>query len=209
MKRIFIFACLFILFIPVLHAEDIPALNRPAIHAPLSMLPSRTAVGNFNSAMIFLAYQLVRNCDAPVNSLTSIVTSFPSLDNLNETSGLGRLIAENIVHELQVRNWNLIDMRLLQHILVNENGEFSLSRDSEKVRNTYNATSIVTGTYSIANNSIIINARVLDLVTASVLSTAQAVVPVSGIESLIDFQSSSPRYSMKILEETKDTKGKK
>jgi len=165
---------------------------------PLLVQQSRTTAGRFNGLIVFLADQLERNADRKTLGNTFIVTSFGNLNKLSETTGLGRLIAENLVHELQVRKWQVYDVRLTKDIVINESGEFSLSRDISKIREAFKVGGIVTGTYSVADYSIIVNARSLDINTGMVASSGQIRLPVDGFTEALLFNDDNFK-TMKIV----------
>jgi len=104
---------------------------------------------------------------------TVIVTSFANLNRLSETTAFGRLVAENLIHELQVRKWQVFEVRLTKDVIINETGEFSLSRDIKRLKEQYKIGGIVTGTYSATGNEIIVNSRVIDINNGVVISSAQ------------------------------------
>lgn len=137
------------------------------------------SAGNFNARIIFMADQLERNLDRKGLSNSFIVTSFANLNRLSETTPFGRLVSENMIHELQVRKWQVFEVRLTKDIIINETGEFSLSRDIKKLKEQYKIGGIVTGTYSVTGSNIIVNARVIDINTGIVLSSAQAIMPAN------------------------------
>ena len=103
--------------------------QRYIIDEPLVLQQSHTSVGRFNSQMIFMADQIERNVERKSLANTFLVTSFTNLNKLSETTAFGRLVAENIIHELQVRKWKVFEVRLTKDLVINETGEFSLSRD--------------------------------------------------------------------------------
>jgi TolB-like protein len=185
---ILIFGALF--FVPLSYGQppvkEVP-INRVEVRerVPLKIINSRTPTGNLNSLIIFLADQLERNVDLKYIQNPVVITSFPNLDKMKETSNLGRLISESLMHELQIRRWSVIDVRLVKDIIINEEGEFSLSRDIKKLRDSYKISGVVTGTYSFTNDSVIINARAIDIDTGIVKSSGQVAVPLDGIESLL------------------------
>ena len=155
-------------------------------------------VGNFNDRMKNLADQLDKNAAANSLSNTYIVTSFTNLDKLGDTTALGRLISENLMHGLQLHKWQIYEVRLTRGIDINAAGEFSLSRDITKLRDEYKISGVVTGTYSIAEGNLTINARVIDINTGIVTSSAQTYIPVNWLPD-----SSSPNVgsgsTMKII----------
>jgi TolB-like protein len=168
------------------------------ISEPLVVQPGRNPAGRFNARMIFLADQLERNVDRKSVANTFIVTSFINLNRFSESSGLGRLIAESLIHELQVREWQVCEIRMGKDVAINETGEFVLSRESDQIRNTCKLGGIVTGTYSVAGNDIIINARVMDITSGLVISSAQTHLSVDNFtETLLLNQDTLPE--MKIV----------
>jgi TolB-like protein len=171
------------------------------INEPLPVHRSRSNAGNFNSMMIFIADQLERNVDRKILGNTFIVSTFSDLNKLNDSSPMGRLIGEDIIHEMQVRKWKVFDVRLTREIVINEAGEFSLSRDIKKLRDTYKIGGIITGTYSVAENSIIINARAIDIDTGLVVSSAQVHLPANDFTEALLFDADKLK-TMKIVGDT-------
>lgn len=168
----------------------------------IEMVPAQSSVGHLNASLIFLADQIERNVDKKYYANPVIITSFVNLDNVKKTSGLGRLISENLMHELQVRKWNVIDIRLVKEVIVDESGEFSLSRDIKKIKDSYNIRGIVTGTYSTVDDHVIVNARVMDIDSGIVVSSGQMALPLDGIEQ-IAYSDTAPK-AIKIMNGAKE-----
>jgi TolB-like protein len=126
-----------------------------------------------------LADQLDSNVTDKTPTNTYIVTSFTNLDKLSDSTALGRLISENLMYGLQVHKWQILEVRLTKGIDINQAGEFSLSRDVSKLKDEYKISGIVTGTYSIAEGNLTINARVIDVNTGIMISSAQTYIPIN------------------------------
>jgi len=171
--------CIFLMAGCTAEVAVIQPEQRHIVSDELNVPVTHSAAGNFNSRIIFMADQLERNLDRKNLSNTFIVTSFANLNKLSETTAFGRLVSENIIHELQVRKWQVFEVRLTKDIIINETGEFSLSRDIKKLKEQYKIGGIVTGTYSVTGNAIILNARVIDINTGIVVSSAQAHMPLN------------------------------
>lgn len=152
------------------------------VNARMPVFESNTPSGNLNAMIIFMSDQLVRNSDINQLSKPVIVTPFVSLDDMKEASGFGRLLAEGLIHELQVRRWNVVDFKIINKS--NSNWEINEKGDIQKISEQYKIGHIVTGTYTMANEKIFVNAKILDIKTAAVISSGQAVLPLNGIESL-------------------------
>ena len=158
-------------------------------------LPS---VGNFNDRMKNLADQLDKNATTNSPSNTYIVTSFTNLDKLGDTTALGRLISENLINGLQLHKWQILEARLTKGIDINASGEFSLSRDITKLKDEYKITGVVTGTYSVAEGNITVNARVIDVNTGVVTSSAQTYIPTHWLPDT-SYSNDNNNKTMKIL----------
>jgi TolB-like protein len=160
-----------------------------------------TAVGRFKSQMILLADQIEKNVERKNLDNAFLVTSFTNLDRLSETTTFGRLVAENVIHELQIRKWKVFEVRLTKDVVINESGEFSLSRDIKKLKESYKIGGIVTGTYSVVGNHVIVNARVMDIDSGIVTSSAQIYLPVNVVSDTL-FINGDNQKTMKIVGDT-------
>ncbi len=158
----------------------------------LHLIKSSSPIGYLNSMLIFLADQIEKNKDRKLISEPIVITTFANLDNLKETNSLGRLIAESLIHEFQVRKWRVLDIRLSKNIEVNNKGEFVLDRDVEKLYKRYRVAGVITGTYSVTEECVFINARLIDIRTGVVLSSGQVCVSTYGIEELLFDRDSAP-----------------
>jgi hypothetical protein len=77
------------------------------------------------------------------------------------------------MHQLQIRGWNVTDVRMTRDLVINEEGEFSLSRELKRLRGSLLAGNIVTGTYTTTVDGVLLSVRVLDIASGQVVSTAQ------------------------------------
>jgi len=147
--------------------------------APIEKEVALPQVGDFNDKMKNLADQLDKNAGANSLSNIYIVTSFTNLDKIDDTIALGRLISENLIYGLQMHKWRIIEIRLTKGVDVNAAGEFFLSRDINKLRDEYKISGVITGTYSVAEGNMTINARAIDVNTGEVISSGQTYLPVN------------------------------
>ena len=145
----------------------------------IEIIPSQTPEGIFNSRIIMLADQLERNLTKNVKCCPIVITTFVSLDNIEKTSHLGRLIKENLQHELLVRRWKVLDIRLSKNLYINKDGEFILSRNINKLKlnNEVKIESVLVGTYSKLGDSIIVNAKLIRVSDNAIVSSGQIILP--------------------------------
>lgn len=137
-----------------------------------------SALGYINKLISSMTNQLVNNKDFnDIKNPAIAVTSFVNRRNFEVTSELSDLLSENLIHEIQVRGFKVMDFKLMEGIKVSKDGDFIFSRDVDKLRKKINVDYVLTGTYSSYEKGTLINARIVDLKTQLILSTAQIMIP--------------------------------
>lgn len=163
----------------------------------LPVISVNSAPGKFASRMIFLADQLERNLDHKAVNASYLIGSFVDLNDMGKSSPMGRLISENLMHELQVRSWKIFEPRLMQNFLINEGGEFVLSRDVKQLKAKFGVSGVVAGTYVVSGDHTVVNARVVNIETGMVISSGQIQIPSNWFaDSLMSVSTNRP---MKII----------
>lgn len=144
-----------------------------------------------------LSHQLFDNVtEDSFNDSVVIVTTFVSLNDLYETSALGRLMSEHLMGELQKRGAGIIDARIASSLQISEGfGEYALSRDMDQLSYVHDAQSVVVGTYSVAADEISVNARLLNQEHGTVLSSASVVFPADKLISALLYDAGKPPSS--------------
>lgn len=99
------------------------------------------------------------------------VTTFVNVDDLYTSSTFGRMVGEQLMSELAMKGFDVIELRhtdVLQFL--DRGGEFALSRDAGMVRPERNLAGVVVGTYVSSPERVYVNARLIDPSTSVVLS---------------------------------------
>lgn len=99
------------------------------------------------------------------------VTTFVNIDDLYSTSSFGRMYAEQVMSELAMRGFDVVELRhsdALQFLSLT--GEFALSRDVSAIKKERDLGAVVVGTYVASPVRIYVNARLIDPSTSIVLS---------------------------------------
>ncbi len=132
---------------------------------------------DLNGAIVAIADQLLTSNIKKQSDTSLILTSFVQLAQFNKTTTFGRLISESLFNELHIRKFKVIDFRGQDAIVVNANGEFHITRDIKKLKDQIETIEyIVVGTYSpFENESILINARIMDSLSGEVISSARII----------------------------------
>jgi TolB-like protein len=132
-----------------------------------------------------LVNQLVKNAYAEItDEYVLTVSSFVNLNNLYQTSSLGRYLGEQLIGELQTAGFGVIDIRKSNGLMIREHyGEYGLSRDMSELSRDHDSQAIVVGTYMYANGQILLNARILRNSDGMVLSHANLAFALDGLSS--------------------------
>lgn len=101
-----------------------------------------------------------------------IVTTFVNLNNLNKSSVFGRALAEKLLTELHQAGFTVSEIRKGKDVFLREElGELILTRDAKETMGKTHARAVLAGTYVATADSVIVNARLIDLQTPLILSS--------------------------------------
>ncbi|MCO6432303.1 MAG: hypothetical protein J5J00_15725 [Deltaproteobacteria bacterium] len=99
------------------------------------------------------------------------VTTFVNLDDLYTTSSFGRMLSEQVMSELTMRGFDVIELRHADALqFLSAAGEFALSRDLGFVRRERELGGVVVGTYVASPLRVYVNARLLDPTSSRILT---------------------------------------
>jgi TolB-like protein len=109
-----------------------------------------------------------------------IVASFVNVNNLEESSSFGRMIAEQIVSRFVQRGQRVIELKLRQNsiFIMEGKGEFMLSRDLREISKTYNASAVVVGTYAEGGERLYVSARIVRPTDNVIISSYDVGIPM-------------------------------
>ncbi len=157
--------------------QDIVTKKTDQIFSTQYDIKEEHVYSNLNNTIVDIANQLFDTKINHKNPTRVILTSFVDLENLEKTTTFGRLISESMFNELHIRKFLVTDFRGQAAVSVNEDGEFHITRDVEKLKDNIDAIEyILVGTYvKFEDQSLLINARIMDSVSGKLLSTARVV----------------------------------
>ena len=114
-----------------------------------------------------------------IKRLPITIAPFVDLSAPGRKRNLGNELAEGFFHEMQTRGFNLIDHKAVPFPSKGKKAaELSLTDYYRKHRISY----VLSGTYIVNSDGILINARVLDVITKQVVATGQSQLAASGLE---------------------------
>ena len=185
MKNIFL-GMLALAFSTTALAQDV-ANNRYNALSPVVSIGGSQASATLNQVSTFLANQLAHNRDIKnVSDSRVAVASFVSINNLDETNQLGIELAENLMHEMHVRGFGVVDFKTREALKVRPTGDFVFSRDINELRKQYNIHYFLSGTISRNADGAVINARLVQADTSLVVSTAQSFLSQRDLQRILN-----------------------
>ena len=128
------------------------------------------------------------------------VASFVDLDTLKDTNWMGLQIEESFIYELNRRGEVVVDFKTTGSIQVTPSGDFVMSRNYKDLSARLPISRILTGTFSRNSQGILVNARIIDLRTKMVETTAQSLIPqqyLSGASNSFGRASANRGYLMR------------
>ena len=140
---------------------------------------------NSNSLFIASNYnaadQLARNLRANKQTGPVIVATFTNVDNLQESSRLGRTLSEQIGSRLVQAGLQVIEVKLRENIYVSNalQGEFLLSREIRDISALHKVNTVVVGTYSDADNYLYVTTKAIELPSSTILASYDYTLPLN------------------------------
>lgn len=101
-----------------------------------------------------------------------VVASFVNIDNLEQSSTFGRAIAEYVGSRFSQNGFKVVELKLRDTVYIKQNsGEFLLSREVKNLSTEHEVKALVVGTYSVAEDTVYVAAKVVDPIDATILAT--------------------------------------
>lgn len=138
--------------------------------------------GNLVPISYSIANELETRLNQPLSMQDAIiVASFVNVNNLNESSTFGRIIAEQIASKFAQKGYRIQEVRLRQgSIFMQEGkGEFLLSRELQDISRNHNASAVIVGTFAESLNRIYVSARIVRPSDSIVISSYDVGIPMS------------------------------
>lgn len=116
-----------------------------------------------------------------------IIATLVNIDQLEQSSTLGRLISEQVASRMTQLGYGVLELKVRNGIYMKRNeGELLLTREIKEVATTHNAQAVVVGTYAESSNLVYVNLKIVNPATSVVLAAYDYALPNDKqIQSLI------------------------
>ena len=130
---------------------------------------------NYNAADRLANILKANGQDGPL-----IVATFASVNNVEESSMLGRTLSEQIGSRLVQVGFQIIEVKLRDNVFVSNarQGDFLLSREVRDISAIHKVNTVVVGTYSDANEYLYVTVKAIALQSGTVTASLDYALPM-------------------------------
>ena len=136
-----------------------------------------------------MAVEMNRQLNGPVDEndpeagygdISMVVTTPVNLNSLDETSPLGRQLAEEMAYQFTNLGYSVQELRKGSGLTITPEGEFLLTRDTSKLASRKaNSAAVLVGTYTLTPRSVRVNMKLLHTPSNEVLAMSSKTIPLS------------------------------
>lgn len=121
------------------------------------------------------------------NGQPLIMATVVSIDALEKSSTLGRLISEQVAGRFTQAGYRMIEVKFGNAIYMKrDQGELMLTREISNLARSHDAQAVVVGTYGESNDYVFVNLKIVQPSTNTVIAVHDYVMPLdSSMRSLL------------------------
>lgn len=144
-------------------------------------------VKNVNHYAKWLVQDLFSHIDIPNNNSAFAVANFALLDSdLKKTNHFGRQLNEAIMHETSRIGFSVFDLKSTGRLQFTNTGDiFWHSEQIDELTGELNIDYVITGTMTKHQGGYLLNARIIDVTTNILLSSAQSFAPADVVDAVL------------------------
>ncbi len=176
MKKSFVWFLSVLLITTTVYGESTNEEKKDVIKKdPILMIPTAQTHTTIDKTIQDLANRLFSSNKLSKEGINDIsITSFVDLHQFDKTTHFGRTLAEGFFDELFVRGFNVSDFRGQGTLSINKQGEYFLTRDVKLLNKDVETNYVLVGTYTVFENKVLINARIMENTTGKILASARS-----------------------------------
>jgi TolB-like protein len=108
-----------------------------------------------------------------------IAASFVNIDNVQSSSTLGRMAAEQVGSYFAQYGYGVIELKLRSNVFIQEKtGELMLSREIKDISFQHNAQAVIVGTYAVGTDTVFVTAKLVRVADGIVLASHDYALPL-------------------------------
>ena len=108
-----------------------------------------------------------------------VVATLVNIDQLEQSSTLGRLISEQVASRMTQLGFSVLELKVRNGVYMKRNeGELLLTREIKEVASTHNAQAVIVGTYAESATLVHVNLKVVNPSTNVVIAAHDYALPL-------------------------------
>lgn len=145
---------------------------------PFPQTPQHSAMDEFVAG---LTQTLLGNARYVNLKTPMVVATLVDVDQLNKGSALGLALAEGFTSYLHQGGYTLVDLKSQGVIEINDQGEFFLTRNADRLRQMTPVDFVLAGTLSRSQEGVDVNVRIIGIKSKIVVAAASGFLPESAL----------------------------
>jgi TolB-like protein len=156
-----------------------------------SSMPEPTYEQALNNTFTAVNYgavtELMKRYPGPASTTNSaaypgapfIVATLANIDQLEQSSTLGRLISEQINSRMAQMGHEVVELKVRNSVFIKRNeGEFLLTREIKEIAAAHNAQAVIVGTYAESASLIYVSLKLVNPASSKILSAYDYALPL-------------------------------
>lgn len=142
----------------------------------------------FNAVNYLAASELMKRYQGPASASNGrnddagapfIVATLVNIDQLEQSSTLGRLISEQVASRMTQLGLGVVELKVRNGIYMKRNeGEFLLTREIKEVASAHKAQAVVVGTYAESATMVYVNLKLVSPANSMILAAYDYALPL-------------------------------
>ncbi len=117
--------------------------------------------------------------DIDLSGYPLTIMTFTDTNHFQSSVDFGRTITECLIASFEQKGFNVLEFRKTNEIHIEKrNGEYFLSRDIGEINKSIKFSRVLVGTYSIGYDTVIVNARLLDIPTGKIVASSSSEIEI-------------------------------
>jgi TolB-like protein len=109
-----------------------------------------------------------------------IIATLVNINALEESSGFGRMVAEQISGQFSRRGYSMLEMKFRENVYMKQDvGELLLTREIKQVATNHKAQAVIVGTYAESDRFVFVNLKLIRPADNIVIASHDYAVPVN------------------------------
>lgn len=162
--------------------------TNPKVQTAPELTYEQAANNAFNATNYAAVGELMKRYQAPASASNTagsaagapfLVTTLVNIDQLEQSSTLGRLISEQVTSRMAQMGFGVVELKVRNGVYMKRNeGEFLLTREIKEVASAHKAQAVIVGTYAESSSLIYVSLKLVNPANSMILAAHDYALPL-------------------------------